>query len=92
MWPAMLSVLPEDYGFELSATHMAGVLVMAKLGIFGSQLLFSWLLSEESRGKYFSYAFLALLLCTAALFAVTVNVTLPAKAKAMGWARRVKSQ
>ena len=88
MWPAMLSVLPEDYGFELSAKHMAGVLVMAKLGIFGCQWLFSWLLSEESRGKYFSYAFLALLLCTAALFAVTVNVTLPAKARAMGWSHR----
>ena len=51
MWPAMQSILTEDYGFELQALHMAVVLCFAKLGIFSCQILFSWLLAN---GDYFN--------------------------------------
>ena len=34
LWPAMLSLLSEEYGLELRATQTAMVLVMAKFGIF----------------------------------------------------------
>jgi MFS family permease len=45
MWPAMQSILTEEYSFELQAMHMAGVLCCAKAGIFIVQLIFSFLVS-----------------------------------------------
>ena len=47
MWPAMQSILTEDYGFELDTIHMAVVLCCAKIGIFASNILFSWELSAD---------------------------------------------
>lgn len=53
MWPAMLSLLSEEYGLELRATQTAMVLVMAKAGIAAEQVVFSSLLETETTAPYF---------------------------------------
>ena len=53
LWPAMLSLISEEYGLELRATQTALVLVMAKGGIAAEQMVFSSLLSSEKTAPYF---------------------------------------
>ena len=53
MWPAMLSLLSEEYGLELRATQTAMILVMAKAGIAAEQVVFSSLLETEITAPFF---------------------------------------
>ena len=48
--PAHLTVLPEKFGVELSAKHLAVALALSKLGMAGEQLIYSWVLADEKRG------------------------------------------
>eukprot|EP00041_Stephanoeca_diplocostata_P034664 m.1194045 g.1194045 ORF g.1194045 m.1194045 type:complete len:154 (-) comp24559_c0_seq9:2097-2558(-) len=77
MWPAMMSTITEDYGFELQATHTALVLCSSKIGIFCCQLLFAYLLANHERGVYFSYAFLGIIVLAGCNFAWCNLVSLP---------------
>lgn len=74
-------------GFELDAIHMAVVLCCAKVGIFASNILFSWELSADvKRSHYFPITFLGFLICAFISFIFTVYIALPRK----GWKRRPK--
>ena len=77
MWPAMMSLLPEDYGMQLRTTHTAAVLVAAKLGIAGANPYFSHLLSTSRGAALFPLSMLAIMVALGLLLALLLLVALP---------------
>ena len=77
LWPAMMSLLPEDYGMQLRTTHTAAVLVAAKLGIAGANPYFSHLLSTSRGAALFPLSILAMMVVLGLLLALLLLVALP---------------
>lgn len=67
LWPAMMSLLSEEYGLELRTTHTALVLVMSKCGIAAEQMLLSTLLGSDATSWLFLPSLILLVLATAGL-------------------------
>lgn len=67
LWPAMMSLLSEEYGMELRTTHTAMILVMSKCGIAAEQLIASVLLGSDSLSWLYLPSLVALLLATGSL-------------------------
>ena len=77
LWPAMMSVLTEEFGLQLRTTHTSLCLVMSKMGIAFEQLVLSSLLADSSTAQWFMPANFALLLIIAAAQALLFFWALP---------------
>ena len=77
LWPAMLSLLSEEYGRELRATQTAMVLVMAKAGIAAEQVVFSSLLETEETARFFIPVLITVMLLCGGIMALFFFWALP---------------